>query len=395
MAAKSRPRPSGPWPAAAPTQPSPTVANLDRNALQEWYRHALRGRVAELESLRPALARGDATAEADARLVGQALRGSGGSFGFPGLSEAGRLLEEAPADAVVRRHEATLHLLRELAWPEDPRPHAWLYACVGARPGRAETLAEAWSDTAGSLGVAPLEVAARVAAALGVLPPEPLIPSPGALRLVPPYLVAARGVLPLHEDGVAIRVATSNPLDLAAEAEIQRVSGRTPMWVVVPPTELAAAVGRIQDESGGGALRASGVAGMIVDPARAPILVVDDDVGSRSLARAVLERKGYPVLEAADGVEALERLADAGAVALAVVDLEMPGMGGRELVRALRHAPGAERTAIIVLTGTADPEVEADLMEAGADDYLRKPLDPRPFLARVSATLRRSGWTPA
>lgn len=66
-------------------------------------------------------------------------------------------------------------------------------------------------------------------------------------------------------------------------------------------------------------------------------------------------------------------------------------MGGRELVRRLRAAPATRPLAIVVHTGTHDPAVEADLIDDGADEYLDKPLDPRLFLARVSANLRRTG----
>ncbi len=57
----------------------------------------------------------------------------------------------------------------------------------------------------------------------------------------------------------------------------------------------------------------------------------------------------------------------------------------------VRASPEGGRLAIIVLTGAEDPALEADLIEGGADDYLQKPLDPRLFLARVAATLRRAG----
>ena len=109
------------------------------------------------------------------------------------------------------------------------------------------------------------------------------------------------------------------------------------------------------------------------------------------LVLEALERKGYPVVEAEGGAGALERLAAHPGICLAVVDLEMPDMDGRELVRRLRATQDHAHLAIVVLTGTHDPAVEADLIEAGADDYLVKPLDPRLFLARVTATLRRTG----
>jgi CheY-like chemotaxis protein len=208
---------------------------------------------------------------------------------------------------------------------------------------------------------------------------------------VPEALLAERHVLPLDEDGRTVRVATADPVDLLTEAEIRRVSGRTPAFVVVPPARLRAAL----DETLGRARK--GRRAEVPSepfgppsPPECPILIVDDDPTARLVARAVLERKGYPVLEAPGGAEALALFGLNPGIGLAVVDLEMPLMDGHELVRRLRAAPGGAALAIVVLTGTQDPSVEAALIEEGADDYLEKPLDPRLFLARVSATLRRT-----
>ncbi|MDP2955138.1 MAG: response regulator [Longimicrobiales bacterium] len=353
----------------------------------------MRGRVGELEALRAGLAAGSPDALTRARRVGHALRGSGGTFGFLAISEAGAMLEDGPPESLSRLVEGMVSLLRKTAWPDDPSEqgaHAWLPAAVGLPPRGAATLDEAWDRTATALGVAPVELARRVASFYGVPGPESLRPTSGALRLVPDALLRERSVLPLDEDGRAIRVATSDPVDLTTEAEIRRVTGRNPVFVVVPPGELRAALAGAPDprNSGVAAVRSRGPTPA---PGRCTILVVDDDPGARMLARVVLGRKEYRVVEAANGAEALERFSAHPGISLAVVDLQMPGMGGRELVRRLRATPGAEHLPIVVLTGTEDPTTEADLIEDGADDYLQKPLDPRLFLARVSATLRRSG----
>lgn len=366
------------------------MPKLDRDSLQAWYRTAMRRRVAELEALRAGLAQEDPTARAQARLVGHALRGSGGTFGFPDVTDAGGLLEDAAPESMARILEGVVQLLRGIAWPEPPAEagtHPWLAAALGLPPVPARTLEEAWGRAADSLGISEDELARRLADAFGLDRPEPLRATHAALRLVPEALVRERRILPLDEDGRSIRVATANPVDLATEADVRRVTGRTPRFVVVPPASLEAALRAAPRRAGG----EPAAAGAGPDPARCPILVVDDDPAARILARAVLERRGYPVLEAKGGAEALERFSAHPEACLAVVDLEMPDVGGRELVQRLRATPGAEHLAIVVLTGTHDPAVEADLIEAGADDYLEKPLDPRLFIARVSATLRRTG----
>lgn len=120
------------------------------------------------------------------------------------------------------------------------------------------------------------------------------------------------------------------------------------------------------------------------------VLLVDDDPMIRKVARHVLEENAYDVVEAASAEEALDRLQSDHAVSLAVLDIVMPGMHGDELLRRLREMPATATLPVIVLTGSGDPEYEVQLMEDGADDYIRKPLTPKRFLARVKAALRRA-----
>ncbi|NJD18822.1 MAG: response regulator [Gemmatimonadetes bacterium] len=373
------------------TLQGPDVPRIDRESLQAWYRNAMRRRVEELEALRPGVAGGDAEARARVRLVGHALRGSGGSYGFGEVTEAGALLEDAPAEGMARILEGAVQILRGIAGKEAAAAaaaHAWLPAAVGLEPNGAGTLEEAWEGTARSLGISQENLAKRVASAFGLSGPEPLHPTTAALRLVPQALAHERRIIPLDEDGTTIRVATANPVDLLTEADLRRVTGRTPALVVAPPGWLDAALDAVSRRPSAG-WASPGT--QVLVPARCPILVVDDDATSRLLARAVLERGGFPVLEAPGGAQALACLASNPEVRLAVVDLEMPGMDGRELVRRLRADPAGATLAVVVLTSTAAPAVEAALLEHGAADYLGKPLDPRLFMARVTATLRRTG----
>jgi CheY-like chemotaxis protein len=121
------------------------------------------------------------------------------------------------------------------------------------------------------------------------------------------------------------------------------------------------------------------------------ILVVDDDAVSRTLARAVLEKSGYRVTEAADGVAALELLAAAPQYQLMVLDLEMPRLGGAEVLDRVRHSVATAGLPVVVLTGATAEATEVDMMDRGADDYVRKPIDAPRFVARIKATLRRAG----
>jgi type II secretory ATPase GspE/PulE/Tfp pilus assembly ATPase PilB-like protein/CheY-like chemotaxis protein len=129
-----------------------------------------------------------------------------------------------------------------------------------------------------------------------------------------------------------------------------------------------------------------------VAPATAPvILLADDDDMLRHLASTILKSGGYRVVEARDGAEALAVVDSGVDVALVITDLRMPGLGGDEVVTRLRSKVSTAMLPVIVLTGSDEFDAEVRLMDAGADDYIRKPIDPPRFLARVKAALRRAG----
>lgn len=111
------------------------------------------------------------------------------------------------------------------------------------------------------------------------------------------------------------------------------------------------------------------------------VLVADDDEMVRRLASAALRRSGFEVLLAADGLEA-EQLLGNPDVLVAVLDWEMPGRTGIELCRAIKvRSPLQPR--VVMLTGmTEEPKVVAGF-EAGADEYVTKPFDPRELVRLV------------
>jgi type II secretory ATPase GspE/PulE/Tfp pilus assembly ATPase PilB-like protein/ActR/RegA family two-component response regulator len=123
---------------------------------------------------------------------------------------------------------------------------------------------------------------------------------------------------------------------------------------------------------------------------RPRILVVDDDPVSRELAVGVLKATGYTVEQATDGQAAIDLLAHDSRFSLLTLDLNMPRMGGLDVLKQMRSAASTSGLPVIVLTAADSNEVEISLMNEGADDYLRKPLDPARFVARVRAVLRRA-----
>ncbi len=116
------------------------------------------------------------------------------------------------------------------------------------------------------------------------------------------------------------------------------------------------------------------------------VLVVDDEAHIRDLARLYLEKEGYQVQAAVNGVEALAQVRQSPP-ALVVLDLMMPEMDGWEVCRHLR---AAGNLPILMLTARDDDIDKIVGLEMGADDYLTKPFNPRELVARVRAILRRS-----
>ncbi len=125
-----------------------------------------------------------------------------------------------------------------------------------------------------------------------------------------------------------------------------------------------------------------------------PILVVDDDVKIVRLVRTYLERDGFTVVTAADGPAALEAI-ERHRPALVVLDLMLPELDGRAVIRAVRRDEEATATPILILSARGSTIDRIAGLEDGADDYLPKPFSPAELVLRVKSILRRSvGPTP-
>jgi DNA-binding response OmpR family regulator len=115
------------------------------------------------------------------------------------------------------------------------------------------------------------------------------------------------------------------------------------------------------------------------------VLVVDDDVKTVELVKLYLNRDGYKVLTAHDGIEAL-RLAREGHPDLIVLDLMLPGIDGLKVCRSIREE---SNIPIIMLTARTLEKDRITGFDAGADDYVTKPFSPKELAARVRTVLRR------
>jgi len=116
------------------------------------------------------------------------------------------------------------------------------------------------------------------------------------------------------------------------------------------------------------------------------ILVVDDTPQNVRLLEAVLGSNGYEVVSAHSGQEALEKLAD-WLPDLVLLDIQMPGMNGYEVCRRLRENAATQFLPVVMVT-SSDSEVRVDAIDAGADDFLTKPINQQELLARVRSLVR-------
>lgn len=117
------------------------------------------------------------------------------------------------------------------------------------------------------------------------------------------------------------------------------------------------------------------------------ILIVDDESRMRKLIRDFLEREGYQILEAADGVEAMDQFYSEKDISLIILDVMMPRMDGWQVLREVRQH---SKVPIMMLTARTEEQNELKGFELGVDEYVAKPFSPKILVARVGALLKRA-----
>lgn len=209
---------------------------------------------------------------------------------------------------------------------------------------------------------------------------------PRAGILVPSEVAHRRNVLPLSCTEREVQVATANPLSQEAKRELARLTSRSVRFLLAPPEDLHEAVTRAYGEADA---TLESVATDTEPPTGPHVLVVDDEAGQRELFRSILEGEGYRVSVAKDGPNAIEALRSDGSVDLLTLDYWMDKMNGLRVLQRIRSDPELRDVPVIMITGTDDRRIEMSLFEAGADDFIAKPVDAPLFVLRVQAVLRR------
>src|SRR5712692_3412096 len=161
-----------------------------------------------------------------------------------------------------------------------------------------------------------------------------------------------------------------------------RASPAPPIAAPPPAAEPFGAGFELLDDVGG--LRSGGAPS---GPAR-KVLLVDDEDSLRKVLRDLLERDGFEVSEARDGVQALDQVDRVGPDII-VLDLNLPALDGYGVLAQLRSRPATASIPVIVLTAKGDEDNEVRVFELGADDFLQKPFRARALSARLEAVLGR------
>lgn len=123
---------------------------------------------------------------------------------------------------------------------------------------------------------------------------------------------------------------------------------------------------------------------LMKQPIKGSILVIDDDPASVNLAGIHLRRAGFEVSLVGDGETALERVQE-DIPSLVLLDIRLPGMDGYEVCRQLKQNQNTRSIPIIILSASRNRENVLEALEAGADDFLAKPIDPETLIHKVSS----------
>lgn len=120
------------------------------------------------------------------------------------------------------------------------------------------------------------------------------------------------------------------------------------------------------------------------------ILIIDDEEDIRDILKYNLEKEGFKVDVASSGTDGLEKM-KLNIPDLVILDVMMPGMDGIEVCESIRNTPEYDQIIICLLTARNEDYSQIAGLDAGADDYVAKPVKPKVLISRINALLRRKG----
>ena len=235
---------------------------------------------------------------------------------------------------------------------------------------------------------------------------ELIVPSPEWLRMVAEERAHVDLIKQAHADGT--RTLLEGALDLVRQgvttlAEVERVIGEDS--APPPPPEARApapASGSAPGAAPSTTLRSPpplvpvvpemSAADLPLDEAQEEpprVLIVEDEEGTRLLLSTLMEERGWTVTEATDGKEALIEIGRGDPLSLMVLDLGLPDIDGMDVLQVVKRSMDTTGIPVIVLTARTTREAEILALQAGASDFVRKPIDAPIFLTRAQAVMRR------
>jgi len=198
--------------------------------------------------------------------------------------------------------------------------------------------------------------------------------APETLNLLPSEFVMNRLVFPLRHKDSMLAVAITDPFDGETTEMIARITGLEVVPVIATRKEILEAIARHY-------LNAP-----INPDASETILVVEDSPTVAMLVEAALNKAGYNVILAKDGIEAL-RLTLTHRPQLVITDAQMPRLNGHGLLQAIKANPITATIPVIMLTGRASTDEEQKALEAGFFDFIPKPVQPQRVVSRVKRAI--------
>lgn len=340
-----------------------------------FYRDALASRASALRSALDGIEKTPEDSAAAIRRIAHALRGSGGTYGFPEISAAAGAVEDAAPQDIGG---ATQRLLDVLAATTATATAVQRVLVVDDDPTLA-LVAEAVLESIGaSVHVAGTGADAETA----------LLHNTYDLIILDLQLPDTDGralLLRLKDREATARVPIailSASANSTTKSECYALGADAFFTKPFDPSEFAQGIGALLRRTAPARAKAA------ADPSKHVVLVEDDELVS-ALVTHRLTRAGFEVTLFADGHVAMEKI-HASTPGLIILDVKIPGTDGFEVLRRLRETPAFQKTPVIMLTALGNEKDVVRAFELGASDYMTKPFSPAELLARVQRLIAAS-----